>query len=1520
MVFTNSVPEARTDVSSLDTLEEGRVFANLSQAQRERQERTQQREARRSNDRKRTRPWHSWGRNNRLPDSNGAVIDSIPEGGLARFAMATNNSINRNENGGHNLGGIGSHDAFEFDESDSNDMSGFLSVDDSLSIGNGNSSIPQNHPNNGSSSSNGPSGNGPSSNGPSGNTNASGNASTEGSTAENEHILRKTRDLQRLKRALLLTLGLVGMAVTLWIYFSLDLSEQARFQSELNHDANDLTRAFYTEMANKLWSGLTVSSAYSLIDAQLTIPGLYATVPLMEYLLAIGPAFLAHSDQISYAHLLRDDEERRQWEVWALALFPTTNTSIAEGRTPDQGIYGYDDDHNPVTLPANTGPYLPLWQVSPSQSDGYNAMHDLRSRPMEREAIDEMLRKDRVVLSSVHVEHHENMNNDSADIDGNDDDDDDKPNRNDSLCRVNTDMLFPVNNGFPPLRTNKTRSNETSEELDSRLFDRIGGSLSIRFDWSAVFRGRIRDDTSLVVVLRHEASGQEYSFSVDGRESCFMGIGDRHDQAYGAAMTKSMEEIRSTLFEESVTAVHYSDFRYGEYNLPPYTATDELFSTYSIRVYPTRGFYRMFRTFAPIWNSMSVLAMFILLVFFFLAYDKLVERRNILVLSTAERSNAIVNSLFPAAIRRRLFRATDGNTRTVTTTASSVPSNAQQQSHISGQGRSSFSSAGTSTQPSSVQINSHLVPHNHHQQQVELMVRRSSTRHRMQRFLSRPFPTSLEGSEPIAELFPAVTIMFADISGFTAWSSEREPTQVFHLLETIYNAFDHLARSMGVFKVETIGDCYVAVTGLPEPHKDHALVMSRFADECLKKMKDLTTQLDVTLGPGTSDLGLRIGLHSGPVTAGVLRGDKSRFQLFGDTMNTASRMESTGIRGKVQISQATADILIHSKKSHWLAPRIDEVNAKGIGKVRTYWVKPRPRPKRKPPSAILQSALENQTPEKDTERGRIVSPLPSTVYGVRIPSLTSGGITRAHSSLSNANESEVSQANPSSIGSDDLSWWGEGNNGGDDSDSHSSASSIHDDDEYDDSMSAEPETPERMFRSIDWNTEVLLNLLERVVVARANEQVLTTTGSVAASTISSMSSQTTGLSGRQTPLRSLRSFRNVHSSSVAASNGWEHPVAATSTSSKASNRRNGSENGWPSFDRDSKYRRKSWTQRGSNTIDPAPEDKCQLSQEVQLQMQLFVSTVASLYQTHAFHNFEHACHVTQAASKLVNSVTAACATAETTTASTATTMTENSNGWNVPKESTPFFHPFGDPMDHFVIVFIALFHDVDHRGVSNSRLAKEEPELAHKYNCQSLAEHHSLDVATDLLYEHRFEDLRACICPTAEEERRFFTMLERGTIATDISRRDLKAARDEQFADLVATKNKPEASRRCDPDATAILECVLQASDVAHAMQHWHIFCKWNERLFQERHAAFRAGRDDIDPFPGWYEDQLIFYDKFIIPLAEKLNDCGLFGVQYEEGLRYAIENRAEWELKGRQLSLQFRDRANGWFPENDNR
>ncbi len=162
---------------------------------------------------------------------------------------------------------------------------------------------------------------------------------------------------------------------------------------------------------------------------------------------------------------------------------------------------------------------------------------------------------------------------------------------------------------------------------------------------------------------------------------------------------------------------------------------------------------------------------------------------------------------------------------------------------------------------------------------------------------------------------------------------------MFKLLEQIFWEFDEIAASLNVFKLGTIGDCYIAVTGIPQPVQNHAVLLTQFAFDARDKVREVCARLE-SEGLDTAKLDMRFGIHSGDTTAGILRGAKSRFELFGDTINTASRMESTSLPGKIQVSEETAMLIRRGSKSQWLTKRDTLVTAKGKGELQTYWAEP----------------------------------------------------------------------------------------------------------------------------------------------------------------------------------------------------------------------------------------------------------------------------------------------------------------------------------------------------------------------------------------------------------------------------------------------------------------------------------------------------------------------------------------------------------------------------------------------------
>jgi len=153
-------------------------------------------------------------------------------------------------------------------------------------------------------------------------------------------------------------------------------------------------------------------------------------------------------------------------------------------------------------------------------------------------------------------------------------------------------------------------------------------------------------------------------------------------------------------------------------------------------------------------------------------------------------------------------------------------------------------------------------------------------------------------SEIIADHFDEVTILFADIVGFTPRASQLAPHEVVRYLNRVFSRFDRLAEKHRLEKIKTIGDAYMVAGGMPDPQTGHAVDVANMALEILEVTRKLSSELH-------EDIAVRIGIHTGPAVAGVIGTRKLFYDVWGDTVNTASRMEAHGSAGKIQVTEDT---------------------------------------------------------------------------------------------------------------------------------------------------------------------------------------------------------------------------------------------------------------------------------------------------------------------------------------------------------------------------------------------------------------------------------------------------------------------------------------------------------------------------------------------------------------------------------------------------------------------------------------
>lgn len=205
-------------------------------------------------------------------------------------------------------------------------------------------------------------------------------------------------------------------------------------------------------------------------------------------------------------------------------------------------------------------------------------------------------------------------------------------------------------------------------------------------------------------------------------------------------------------------------------------------------------------------------------------------------------------------------------------------------------------------------------------------------RHASDRLLHAVLPeriaNQLRASERmIADRHPEVTVLFADIAGFTPWAAQQDPEVVVSLLEKIFSRFDARVAAAGAEKIKTIGDAYMVISGAPDPRADHAHVIADLALALRDEVEAIRAETGIPLS-------LRIGIHSGPVIAGVIGALRFSYDVWGDTVNTASRMESHGEPGRIQLS---GDARARLGNDYVLEAR-GTIYIKGKGEMETWWL------------------------------------------------------------------------------------------------------------------------------------------------------------------------------------------------------------------------------------------------------------------------------------------------------------------------------------------------------------------------------------------------------------------------------------------------------------------------------------------------------------------------------------------------------------------------------------------------------
>lgn len=420
-------------------------------------------------------------------------------------------------------------------------------------------------------------------------------------------------------------------------------------------------------------------------------------------------------------------------------------------------------DHTKTVPVSGPGPFGPLWQMSPAPYDASPVNFDMLSDPTF-DRIFHSVEEANIPILSQEMDSTVSLFGASTVS---------------TAGQPTSIMVQPVQFNFDE----STMANSTSTQMVATLV--------AEFLWESFFRlAPYEDFPSVYLVVTNECSANgPFTYAVVGNNVSFVGYGDLHD----------------TQFDSYQATYPFAPFLTVDPGDDDGGISSSKCGQYLLHLYPSSDFYNEYidsQRAAAI--TAIVVSIFAAASFIFCCYDCAVHVRQRRILAIAAKSERILSVLYPKTIRDRLF-----NGLNMIGVGSLDGDNNSKPPFANGGGIVKSSSKGRRNKPRSKKSDKN--PHHRH-----------GTKHQLKSFISE-FESACEdtnggistdaalASKPIADLFPHTTVLFADIAGFTAWSSSREPSQVFTLLEAVYHAFDVIARRRGVFKVETVGDCYVRI-------------------------------------------------------------------------------------------------------------------------------------------------------------------------------------------------------------------------------------------------------------------------------------------------------------------------------------------------------------------------------------------------------------------------------------------------------------------------------------------------------------------------------------------------------------------------------------------------------------------------------------------------------------------------------------------------------------------------------------